>query len=74
MPQAAEEQKKPLSEVLKNAAKRAMGGGAAGAMAMFVNVGTLMCVAASQPLRPRCGHAGRARVQVDAHDGELPVR
>jgi hypothetical protein len=39
---AAEEQKKPLSEVLKNAAKRAMGGGAAGAMAMFVNVGTLM--------------------------------
>jgi len=40
-PSAAEE-KKPLSVTLKNAAVKAAGGGAAGAAAMFVNVGTLM--------------------------------
>jgi hypothetical protein len=40
-PSAAEE-KKPLSDVLKNAAYKAAGGGVAGAVAMFVNVGTLM--------------------------------
>merc|ERR1712127_476248 len=41
-PSAAEGEKKPLSEVLKNAASKAAGGGIAGAVAMFVNVGTLM--------------------------------
>jgi len=40
-PSAAEE-KVPLSQTLKNAASKAAGGGIAGAVAMFVNVGTLM--------------------------------
>jgi len=48
--QAAEAEKKPLSVVLKNAASKAAGGGIAGAVAMFVNVGTLMCAALSLPL------------------------
>merc|ERR1719310_2503575 len=38
----AEGAQPPLSETLKKAAWRATGGGLAGAMAMFVNVGTLM--------------------------------
>lgn len=41
-PSAAEGEKKPFTEVLKNAAQKAAGGGIAGAVAMFVNVGTLM--------------------------------
>lgn len=36
------EAKEPLSETLKKAGKKALGGGVAGAVAMFVNVGTLM--------------------------------
>jgi len=36
------EGKEPMSEVLKAAAKKAAGGGIAGAAAMFINVGTLM--------------------------------
>lgn len=39
--QAAEGE--PISETLKKAAYKAAGGGIAGAVAMFVNVGTLMC-------------------------------
>ena len=31
-----------MSVILQNAAKKAAGGGIAGAVAMFVNVGTLM--------------------------------
>ena len=57
--QAAEGEKKPLSEVLKNAASKAAGGGIAGAVAMFVNVGTLMCAALSLP--PTSSHSRRSR-------------
>ena len=35
-------EKEPMSVILQNAAKKAAGGGIAGAVAMFVNVGTLM--------------------------------
>ena len=37
----------PLSETLKKAAYKAAGGGIAGGVAMFVNVGTLMCAIAN---------------------------
>lgn len=40
--QPAEKAQEPLPEVLKKAAWKAMGGGTAGAVAMFANVGALM--------------------------------
>merc|ERR1719478_1423735 len=42
VPSPAEKPKEELSVVLTNAAKKAAGGGLAGAGAMFINVGTLM--------------------------------
>ena len=39
---AEKAQQEPLGEVLKKAAKKAAGGGVAGAVAMFANVGALM--------------------------------
>ena len=85
--QAAE--KPPLMDTLKVAAWKATGGGLAGAAAMFVNVGTLMCAHSSflpcfalvlwaplvepLPISLTPIHSFLCYRQVDAHHRELSV-
>jgi hypothetical protein len=71
--QAAEGEKKPFTEVLKNAAQKAAGGGIAGAVAMFVNVGTLMCAALSlPPTSPQHRRRQRSKLEVLLAGGCAP--